>query len=194
MYPVRVYRTRTNLDTQKSVDKFLRKIVEWRKTFSPKPQDEATDFFSDPVLLDEFYCRDLLKGVPAIVECTIKLSRLTLSGISDSEFVYLREAATCYIFGLPEAAVALARAAVEDSLRRKLAKFFGKDAVAREHLDYLLDDLAPRGKTLSHEGRNLAHKVRVAANNVLHHQTIGQQDALDVIEAARTVILELSRP
>src|SRR5208337_287135 len=193
MYPKRAYRTRSNLDLHNAVDKSLRKIVEWRKTFAPKPADWATDFFSDPVLLDEFYCRDLLKGIPAIVERTIKLSHLTLSGISSSEFVYLREAANCYIFGLPEAAVALARAAVEDCLRSKLAKFFGKDAVARADLKNLLDDLAPRGKTLSREGRTLADKVRVAANNVLHHQTIGQPEALAVIEAARAVILELSR-
>ena len=191
MYPQRVHRTRTNLETQKSLDKFLRKIVEWRKTFAPKPEDSATEFFSDPVLLDEFYCRDFLKGVPAIVERTIKLSRLTLSGISDSGFVYLREAANCYIFGLPEAAVALARAAVEDCLRSKLAKFFGKNAVAETKLKSLLDDLAPR--VLSRKGLTLAHKVRVAANSVLHPPATEQLDAMAVIEDARAVILELSR-
>src|ERR1035438_2704228 len=131
LYPHRAHRTRSNLDLQKVVDKFLRKLVEWRKNFAPKPEDEDTDFWSDPDLLDEFYCRDLLKGVPAIVERTLKLSHLTLSGISGSEFVYLRESANCYIFGMPEAVVALARAAVEDCLRSKLAEFFGKDAVAR---------------------------------------------------------------
>lgn len=192
MYPQRAYRTRSSLDLQKGVEKFLRKIIEWRKTFAPKPEDQATDFFSDPVLLDEFYCRDLLKAIPAIVERTVKLSHLTLAGISNSEFVYLREAANCYIFGLPEAAVALARAAVEDSLRTKLAKFLGKSAVAEAKLDKLLHDLAPRG-FLSRQGRNSADEVRLAANNVLHHETIGQPEALPVIEAARAVILELSR-
>lgn len=193
MYPQRVYRTRINLDVQRMVNKFLGKLVEWRKTFAPRREDEDANFWSDPVLLDEFYCRDLLKGVPAIVERTLRLSHLTLSGISNSEFVYLREAANCYIFGLPEAAVALARAAVEDCLRGKLAKFFGKDAVARVDLKDLLDDLAPRARALSRGGQALAHKVRLAANNVLHHQTIGQPEALAVIEAARTVVLELSR-
>ena len=193
LYPQRAYRTRSSLDLQKGADKFLRKIIEWRKTFAPKPEDQATDFFSDPVLLDEFYCRDLLKAVPAIVERTIKLSHLTLSGISNSEFVYLREAANCYVFGLPEAAVALARAAVEDCLRSKLAKFFGKDAVGRADLKNLLDELAPRGKMLSREGRILAHKVRVAANGVLHPPATEQLDAMAVIEDARAVILELSR-
>jgi len=150
-------------------------------------------FFSDRVLLDEFYCRDLLKAIPGIVERTAKLSQFTLSGLSKSEFVYLREAATCYLLGLPAAAVALARAAIEYSLRRELAKFYGKAAVEREDLKDLLDELSPRGKTLSREGRNLAHKVRVAANIVLHGEPGAEPDALVVLEAAKTVILELSR-
>ena len=107
MYPQRIYRTRGNLDAQKIFDKFMGKIVEWRKTFVPSAKSEKMFFFSDPVLLDEFYCRDLLKAIPGIVERTAKLSHLTLSGISKSEFVYLREAATCYLLGLPAAAVAL---------------------------------------------------------------------------------------
>src|SRR3990172_6107995 len=82
MYPQRVYRTRSNLDVQKSFDKFVRKLVEWRKTFAPKPEDEAAEFYSSPHLLNEFYCRDLLTAVPAIVDRTVKLSHLTLSGIS----------------------------------------------------------------------------------------------------------------
>ena len=193
LYPQRNRRTRTNLESQKLVDKILRQLVEWRKTFAPKSKDEGIELFSSPVFLDEFYCRHLLKEVPAIVERTVSLSHLTLSGISDSEFVYLREAANCYIFGLPQAAVALARAAVEDCLRNKLAKNFGKDAVAQADLKNLIDDLASRGKGLSREGRALAHKVRVAANEVLHHQATTPPDAMAVIKAARVVILELSR-
>jgi hypothetical protein len=193
MYPQRVYRTRGNLDYEKVFDnKVMGKIVEWRKTFVPSPMDELALLFEDPVLLDEFYCRDLLKAIPGIVERTAKLSHLTLSGISKSEFVYLREAATCYLLGLPAAAVALARAAIENSLRRKLAKFFGKAAVDGEALNNLLD-MSRRGKTLSDKGRDLARKVRVAAKIVLHAEPGAEPDALGVLEDAKTVILELSR-
>jgi hypothetical protein len=191
MYPQRIRRTRGNLDAQKIFDKYMGKIVRWRETFFPSAKHDD-DFFSDPVLLDEFYCRDLLKAIPGIVERTAKLSRLTLSGICKAEFVYLREAARCYLLGLPAAAVALARAAIEDSLRRELAKVYGKPAVEREDLKDLLDGLSPRGKTLSREGRNLAHKVRVAANVVLHGEPGAEPDALTFLEAAKTVILELS--
>ena len=144
MYPKRIHRTRGNLNYKEFFAKFMAKIVECRKTFVPSAKDEdVASLFDDPVLLDEFYCRDLLKAIPGIVERTANLSRFTLSGVSKSEFGYLREAATCYLFGLPAAAVALARAAVEDALRRKLAKFYGKAAVAEETLNNLLDDLSP---------------------------------------------------
>lgn len=189
MYPKRMDRTRVNLDYQRTFDdKIMAKIVEWRKTFAPKPEDEAIELFNDSVLLDEFYCRDLLKAVPGMVQRTEKLSRLTLSGISKSEFVYLREAATCYLFGLQAAAVALARTAVEDALRRKLAKFYGKAAVAEETLNNLIE-MSSRGNTLSCEGRTLAHKVRRAAKPVVHPELgpeLGSKpDALTILKTAR---------
>jgi len=191
-YPRRVYRTRSNLEAQRWHDKFIEWHVQWRETFSPRPQDEATELFTNRILLDEFYCRDLLKTVPDIVERTVKLSHLTLSCISDSEFVHLREAAKCYIFGLPQAAVALARAALEECCRKKRAKFQGKKTVAEQDLIDLIDDLA-RTKDLSREGRISAHKVREAANKVLHDQAAGSPHALAVIENARAAIMELSR-
>jgi Domain of unknown function (DUF4145) len=200
MYPARVYRTRSNLDAQKIHDTILAMLVEWHETFAPWPQNDpdtavherCDKILTSPVLLDEFYCRDLLKEVPAIVGRTVKLSHLTLSGISGSEFVYLREAAKCYIHGLPQAAVALARAALEDCLRKKFAKFWGKMAVAEKELKDLIDELA-RTKGLSREGRDWADKVREAGNAVLHAKGTDLPDPLTVIEMARKVILELSR-
>ncbi len=196
MYPLRVRRTQTDLDYQKRLDNIRAKVVEWRKTFAPAAKEEAAVYFSDPVLLDEFYCRDILKAIPGIVERTTRLSRLTLSGLSKSEFVCLREAATCYLFGLLAAAVALARTAVEDALRRKLAKFYGKPDVANATLNEMLDKAAQR-KTLSRKGLSLAHEVRLAAKRVLHPE-LGpgprvEPDALAVLEAAKAVIFELSR-
>jgi hypothetical protein len=160
-------------------------------TFHRGPEDELT-LLIQPALLDQFYCWDLLKAIPAIVKRTVKLSHVTLSGMSDSDFVYLREAAKCYILGLPEAAVALARAALEDCVRKKVAKFSGKKAVAEQDLKDLIDDLA-RTKSLSREGRTRADKVRIAGNEVLHDQAARSPDALAVIEDARAAILELSR-
>jgi len=193
LYPARVDRKLPwNVWDNPVWDKLVRKVVERRMTFHRGPEDELTPLIQ-PALLNQFYCWDLLKAIPAIVERTVKLSHVTLSGMSDSDFVYLREAAKCYILGLPEAAVALARAALEDCLRKKLAKMYGKATVAETDLKEWIDDLA-RTKDLSREGRTSAHRVRVAGNEVLHpdHQVTAPPDPLGVIEATRAVVLELS--
>jgi len=168
-------------------------MVGWRKAFAPQPEsdNELLKILGSPTSLNEFYCRELLEAIPGIVERTLSLSHLTLSGISDSEFVYLREAVNCYIFGLPQSAVALARGAVEDALRKKLEKIFGRNAMAGADLIVLIDDYGSRAKSLSKDGRALAHKVRIAGNDVLHKQAV-TTNALEVIEAARMVILELA--
>src|SRR5271166_4679398 len=82
MYPARVYRTRSNLDAQKIHDTILAMLVEWRETFAPWPQNDpdtaaherCDKILTSPVLLDEFYCRDLLKAVPGIVDSPSRVS------------------------------------------------------------------------------------------------------------------------
>src|SRR5712692_4081714 len=194
IYPNRVYRTRSNLGAQEIIDRLRRKVVEWRKTFAPQPEEALSQTFGTPILLDELYCRDVLRAVPEMVDRTRHLSHLTLEGIDDPEsFVYLREAANCYILGLPQAAVALARAAIESPLRKTASRLFGEQAIAAVDLRKVLDDYAHRGKILSRDSLTLAHKVRIAANEVLHRTPISPAEALAMVEAARTVVLELGR-
>jgi hypothetical protein len=182
MYPM--------LEAQKFFDAGLEQLVEWRKTFAPAKRE-----FGDitPIILDGLYCRDLLRRIPEIVERTRNLSQLTLSEVADREsFVYLREAANCYIFGLDDAAVALARAAVEARLRAATSKVFGKSAMEHTDLKDIINDLAVRLRLLSHKGQALANQVRKAATDVLHYgQQADSAGALAVLEAARRVILEL---
>jgi|SRR5438876_678611 len=140
-------------------------------------------------MLDQIYCRTLLREVPEIVERTQALRTLTLSDIPNSEsFVYLREAANCYISGLPQAAVALSRAAVENRLKAVCAKTFGEKAVAEADFLELIDGLSIRGRILSKEGRDLAHVVRQAGNDVLHDKPTTSAAALRVFEEARKII------
>ena len=72
-------------------------------------------------LLDERFTRDVINAVPGYVRRTMQLSRLEGCRIpSKMTNRYLQEAARTYIFGLPQAAVALCRAALEQSLKEKL--------------------------------------------------------------------------
>jgi hypothetical protein len=191
-YPNRNYRTKKNLVVQQALDNGLRRLVEWRKTFAPRTPDAATEMLNAGTLLDELYSRELLREVPEIVERTRSLANLTLSGVSGESLVYLREAANCYILGLPQAAVALARAAVEVPLRKAASKQFGEKAVAGLGLFALLSDLAVRGRLLSGGNLDLAHQIRLGADRVLHEQPTTSAEALKLVEAARIIVVELS--
>ncbi len=132
-------------------------------------------------MLDQIYCRIALQDVPGMVQRTLSLRSLTLARMNSSAeyVVYLREAAQCYVAGLPQAAIALSRAAVENRLKEICAKRFGKSAVETTDLKVLIDDVAARGQVLSKEGRESAHIVRRAANAVLHDEPAAS-DALAV--------------
>ena len=122
LFPQRVRRTKRNLAAQEILDRIRRNLIEWRQTFTPRGKEEieASSGLLDAVLLDEVYARDLLKAVPDLVARTLRLSRVSFGGIRTGEsLTYLREAANCYILGLPQAAIALARASVESRFARE---------------------------------------------------------------------------
>ena len=194
LYPEGLRRSRGSVLVQKRFEEKVRQLVEWRKTFALRPKQESDDFLEDPVSLDQVYCRDLLRAVPGMVERTRTLAQLTLSEIRDSRsFVYLREAANCFILGFPQAAIALSRAAIEASLKSTAAKHLPRSAVDAAGLYELINDFAARGKPplLSPTLRKSANKVRVSGDDVLHGKPADSGSALEVIEAARAVILEL---
>lgn len=188
IYPTRTYRTKTNIAVQQLLDSSLGRLLEWRKTFAPSKDNAAAKWlFETPGALDQVYSRELLRAVPGIVQRTQSLADLTLSRGSVESFVYLREASNCFILGLPQAAVALARAAVEVPLRQVTSKQFGEKAVDGLGLFELLK-LANRGRLLSREAMASAHTVRVAADKVLHEGPTTTSEALEVLEAARPVV------
>jgi hypothetical protein len=68
---------------------------------------------------------------------------------------------------------------------------FGGKSVEDLGLFSLLD-LAVKGRSLSKDKLNLAHKVRLAADKVLHEQPTTAPEALETFEAARAVVAELT--
>ena len=192
-YPATHYRTRSNLLFLKRVEEMGRRLAEWRKTFAPRPQQEWDDDLI--TLVDQVYCRDLLGEVPGMVERTRKLSQLVLSEIKDQQsFFYLREAANCYIRGFPQAAIALSRAAIEARLKTAVSKNYGKKVVDEVGLSKIINDFAVRLRLLSPNGQKCAKKVKDAGDTVLHKAPAESDTmALDVLEAARAVILEMGR-
>jgi Domain of unknown function (DUF4145) len=196
-YPKRKRRTKATLEAIEWLDEQLTKFVEQRRTFVLNVKSLGKGF-SDPIFLDELYCRYLLRVVPRMVQRTRALAELALPKSADTEaLVYLRESASCLIFGLSQAAVALARAAVEASLRKVYANVPGNTAHALQDttLDPLISNLSTlfdrtKGRAgLSPEAERSAREVQRAGNDVLHHRRlIDAEEALKVFEAARLVI------
>ena len=118
------------------------------------------------------------------------------SGDKPEWWIYLRESANCLILGLPQASVALARAAVESCLREAYAKLPGNKAYAARNikLDDLISNfsnlfnLSKGAAGLSPEEENWARCVQKAGNNVLHGSRIEAKEALEIYEAARLLI------
>jgi hypothetical protein len=191
VYPTKVRRTARTKVLHKHWDEGTQRLLEWRKSFAPTGKTQGMDILmSDRVMMDQIYSRALLRMVPEFVERTQSLKNVTLKEIADTDaFVYLREAANCYISGLPLATVALSRAAVENRLRDVCSKHFGKTAINAAEFVELIDRFS-KG-ILPSEGRELAHVVRTSGNAVLHpkdRNTASFATALKVFEAARTVI------
>ena len=194
-YPNKIRRSERGRREQERLDDVRARFAEWRRTLIPTArQDDVFEWFNERTNLDELYCRESLKGVSRMVARTLQLPPATLSGIPDGPaFVYLREAARCYIQGLDQASIALARAALEAALKKRLGDTLGKDAVAREKLDTLIKEWAPRTRTLTAAQQKEARRIQVVANRVLHEKPTDERTAFEVLQAARGLVLHLSR-
>jgi hypothetical protein len=138
---------------------------------------------------DYQYTRRLLADVPRIVERTLRLSGLVAAGRSPSRKmeVYVREATRCYIFGLWAACVALSRAAVEHAIRERVAdQLVG----SRKKLSEMIEG-ARRFGVLDRMQAELATRVKLSGDTVLHGGSVTDRDAWDTLVAARTLLEQL---
>lgn len=72
-------------------------------------------------LLDGRFTRDAINAVPGYLTRTMELSRLEGSRTpSEVTNGYMREVVRTYIFGFPQASIALSRAALEQALKEEL--------------------------------------------------------------------------
>ena len=175
LYPRRQRRTKATLEALAMIDNTLRKFVEWRRTFAPDSKYLGNEDLNDPIFLDELYCRDLLRAIPEIVQRTRALKELSCPESANAEWwIYLRESAHCLIFGLSQAAVALARAAVESHLREAYALLPGNKAYAARNIKFddlisnlsNLFNLSKGAAGLSPEEESWARCVQQAGNNL----------------------------
>jgi hypothetical protein len=106
--------------------------------------------------LDEHYTRQLIAGVPGYVERTMEFSRMEAERVpSEVTNTYLREAVRTYIFGLPQACVALSRAALEQALKETLGRQGSGEHVSFQYLVGQAETWGVLDKTASRTARKL---------------------------------------
>lgn len=135
--------------------------------------------------LDDYFTRDVLSAVSGYVNRTMQLSRLQASGrASDTTNGYLREAVRTYIFGLPQASVALSRAALEQALKERMALQLSGEFIKFQ--DLLKE--ARKWNLLDAEMEQRARDIANAGDDVMHEKPTNLSKALEVLNKLRDVL------
>lgn len=140
--------------------------------------------------LDDALCRSLIRAVPDMVKRMVTLERvMTVRSHSAHVQAYFEQSTRCYILGLSAAAVAIARACLEQALR---------ETITIPHTTTLdLQDLitaSARCKTLHGPHLQMAKEVQRIGNKVLHRESCTDSAALDAVLKVRALVEELYRP
>jgi hypothetical protein len=116
---------------------------------------------------NDFYSREVIAEVPGMVSRFLRLNPVLVGVIPNKEVsLYLEEASRAFIYGLFQAAIAVSRAALEVALDRLLKP--GIPSVDNKSLNEKIK-AATEGSLLSPQAAALAHGVRKAGRDVLHH-------------------------
>jgi hypothetical protein len=127
----------------------------------------------------------MIQSVPGYVSRTMELSRLEGSRTpSQTTNSYLQEAVRTYIFGFPQASIALSRAALEQSLKEELGH---QDRRIFVDMNNLLDEAEGAG-VIDIVIRKTARKIASEADAVLHERPADLPKAYDVLLMLRGVL------
>jgi hypothetical protein len=135
--------------------------------------------------LDEYYTRKVVDSVSGYATRTMKLSRLEATRTpSKTTNGYLREAVRTFVFGFPQASIALSRAALEQALKEELGH---QDKKIFLDMNSLLDEAEGAG-VIDGIVRKTARKIATEADNVLHEKPAELAKAYDVLLMLRGVL------
>lgn len=179
-----------NEQTSKKVAVIVDDIITSRETITDgklaaieKLVEGAPELIKD--LLDDHFTRDLIGKVSGYVNRTLQLSRVQSSGQPSSiTNGYLREAVRTYILGLPQASVALSRAALEQALKEQLALQLSGEFIKFQ--DLLKE--AKKWNILDSTMELCAREVANAGDEVMHERPTTLPAALEVLDKLRGLL------
>ena len=135
--------------------------------------------------LDDRFTVEAVDGVQSSVKRLMKLSRLEAMRLpSTVTNGYLREAVRTYIFGFPQASIALAQAALEQALKENLGHQLSGEF---RSMDELLKE-ARKYKLLDRTMELCARDVAKAGDGVLHEKPTTDSKALEVLDKLRGLL------
>ncbi|MGB8459534.1 MAG: hypothetical protein WCE50_17550 [Candidatus Acidiferrum sp.] len=111
------------------VRKILTALASCRESLTEAGLAKIHDLFPEPKrlrwALDQHYSREVVASVPGIVSRLLQIDPATVGRVPNKQTdIYVSEATRCFIYGFPQATIALCRATVEmaldDSIRKRL--------------------------------------------------------------------------
>lgn len=177
---------------------FMKLLIESHQGFSDSKIEKIKQVFEENKLdveywLDDHYCKHLLSRIEKFVSRTRRLTPILPKETPSKEInQLLTEASRCYIFGLFKGCVALCRASIELRLHEVLYKQLRLSTEIEIDLKNLINK-AFNMKCLNHSAKEMAHRVRIRANKVLHSKRSADEtdDAYEVLVCTRGVIAAL---
>ncbi len=138
--------------------------------------------------LDEYFTRRELQQIPGVVLRWKKLRALHFVGLPEERVTeYLRQATTCYLYGLPSATVALCRAVLEFALQEAGSALGGKRP---ESLKDLINDAA-RNRLIPPRLIETARRIQRQGNQAIHQGACSEEQALAVMRDTREILKHL---
>ena len=174
----------------KLVEIMIDDIIKSRETIiDSKLKKLETLVETSPELIEDFlddrFTVEAVDGVQSSVKRLMKLSRLEAVRLpSKVTNGYLREAVRTYLFGFPQASIALSRAALEQALKENLGHQLSGEF---RSMDELLKE-ARKYKLLDRTMELCARDVAKAGDGVLHEKPTTDSKALEVLDKLRGLL------
>lgn len=138
--------------------------------------------------LDDYFTREVVEPVPGYVKRMMSLSRVDATRLpSRVTNGYLREAVRTYILGLPQACVALCRAALEQALKEALG--LQLSGVFITFQDLLKE--ARKWKILDDTTEDMARDIANAGDEVMHEKPCDSPKAAEILSATRGLLQQI---
>ena len=146
--------------------------------------------------LDEYFTRLALRDVAEVVRRIKRLRALQVNSLPQPKIgTYFAQAVCSYLYGLPDAAVLIARSALQFSLEEAFRRQTGaipRAADQKGYLETLIDEASTTGLLAPHLTQ-IAHSIRKAGNAVGHERSTSDEAAGRTLAQTRQVIQNLYR-